>query len=157
MKRSLLIIAAVILLCTGSFAAESGFSYGVGGGIGFTNLFENPGGYYSFNSFMRIDSVKNLWVRTLAGQINLFGSVFVSEITTVLKYPLYGPIDVGFHVGATYDALSEDTDFLAGIEFEWCPYSTNGYEKITVTPVLSIVETEGKNYLTTSLFINFAP
>ena len=165
MKTVSITFIVVLLMCFSVFGADKSASYGLSGGAGFTGFFESPGGYYGFNTFVRIDSSKNIWLRTSTGQINFGNEIAIAEAQGVLKFNLAEWLDFGLHIGANYDATSEALSALAGFEFECAPRSflginfrdENGYEKITFTPALSIFEVEGQNYSTFQIFINFAP
>lgn len=152
-------IICVVLLIIGinANAAEKSVSYGLNGGVGFTSLFNNTGGYYGINSFIRIDSSKNLWARAILARVDAFGSKVKVGATSVLKFPLVKNLDCGFVVGGDYDFGAEQLEGLYGFEFEWCPLYKNGYEKFTITPSFNVVEIEGINYSTLHLFINFTP
>ncbi len=164
MKRPVITIMGIICVvllvvcCVNANAAEKPISYGMNGGVGFTSFFNNTGGYYGINSFIRIDSAKNLWARAILARVDAFGAKVKVGATSVLKFPLIKNLDCGFVVGGNYDFGAEQVEGLYGFEFEWCPlYAQDGYEKITITPSFNVVEVEGINYSTLHLFINFTP
>jgi hypothetical protein len=168
--KKIAIILAVLLIPVICIGADSPQSFGFAGGAGFTDFFKTPGGFYGFNTFIRVDSASlfggDMFLRTIIGKVETNDNqIPIASAYFVDKFNFIGDwFDVGAIGGVNYETINDDFDFKFGIEFEIAPRSLFGInlinelgqEKLTFTPSLVITADEVTDYTTFQLFINYA-